>query len=165
MKKIFFLPLVLLVALASCKKDDVTALYIPSSTITTSVDNVPLTFDVLTMADTTYHSYSGYIMVIEGWQGAVANSDFISFSIVRSQRIHPGNYIPSSFSYWHQSDSTMYNFNGADTAARISITAITDSSFEGTFSGTVYKDGYSGQNSIGHTITDGKFNVTFQNAF
>jgi hypothetical protein len=164
MKKILVLSLVLLVALASCKKDDVTLQYIPASTINALVDNVPVSFNMLTMADTTFHSYSGYITVIEGWQGDVANSDFVSFSLVRPHRLSPGIYTPSSFSYWHQSDSTMYNFASED-SAQIVITAITDSSIEGTFGGTVYKNGYSGLGSPSLLITDGKFNVKFSNAF
>jgi hypothetical protein len=164
MKKVLFVSLVLLFALASCKKDELANSSIPSGTISALVDNIPVSFNVSTMADTSYHAYSGHILLVEGWQGEVTNSDFISFSIIHPERIGVGSYSPPSFCYWHQSDSTMYNLAGNDSTAQITITSVTDSTIEGTFNAIVAKNSYNEQLFSGYTVTNGKFNVKFQGA-
>jgi hypothetical protein len=163
MKKIVIASVTLLVfVMSSCKKDEYIAPFAPTSTITATVDNAPMVFAVSTMADSVYYANGVHILVIDGWQGTIAASDFISFSIVSSGvSITPGVYTPSSFYYWDQSDSTSYIFSESN-PPQVTITAITDSSIEGTFSSNVYNN-YAVDYTSAHTITDGKFNVKFQN--
>jgi len=163
MKKTLIFPLVLLVALASCRKDDVSIIapVVPVGTIAGTVDNIPFSFNSECVADTFYHSYSGHILIIDGWEGEVANSNFISFSISHPDGpFVPGLYTPSSFYYWEQSDSTSYIFSGSEPQPQVVVTAVTDSTVEGTFSGTVYNN-YGVNFTSSHTINNGKFNVKF----
>ena len=157
MKKILIV-IVLGITVASCKKDNVVYIPYTSDTITALVDNVPAHFNVEAQADTAYHSYSGHILVINGWDGEVANSNFISFSIVCPHQIGPGVYNPSSFFYWQQSDSTAYNFSDVSDV-NVAITSVTDSTVGGLFSGTVNENYHDGSSRT-HTITNGKFDVS-----
>jgi hypothetical protein len=164
MKKMVITSVTLLVlTMSSCRKeDDYTAPVAPSGSITALVDSIPVTFSISTMADSTYYGNGLHILVIDGWQGEVAASNFISFSIVGSGGpITTGSYTPSSFYYWEQSDTTSYIFSDND-LPQVSITAITDSSIEGTFSSNVFNN-YAVDYTSSHFITEGKFNVKFQN--
>jgi hypothetical protein len=160
MKKMLFALFVLGTVFASCSKDTIN--FPPPSlsntnTITAMVDSVPVVFNTEVQADTAYHSYSGHILVINAWEGEIANSDFISFSIVCPDKIGVGTYNPSSFFYWQQSDSTAYNFSSVDDV-KLSITSVTDSTIGGVFSGKVFENYHDGTSSM-HTITNGKFDA------
>jgi hypothetical protein len=164
MKKIIIASVTFLaLAMSSCKKEDnYTAPVAPSGSITAMVDNVPVVFGTSTMVDTFYYHYGVHVMTIEGWQGKVAASDFISFSIVRTgSPITVDSYTPTAFYYWQKSDSTSYISSNVN-PPHVSITAITDSSIEGTFSSNVFNN-YAVNYTSSHFITAGKFNVKFQN--
>jgi len=166
MRKIFIVPLVLLLAITSCKKDNTTTSV--TATITADIDGVTTTFNTDAIAIKTNLSGT-YAIAIAGYQGTALTSSQISIGIGGTDAVTTGAYddVPSaapdevSLVYTQQPGSGVYGAigSGSDTA-KVTITSISSTQIQGTFSGGVVLTSGSTSPSS-HIITNGRFTVTF----
>ena len=168
MKKIFILPIALLLFITSCKKSSSGSSV--SGAITANVDGTPTSFNTEAVGFLV-NSGGVYQLSLTAFQGAVSSSNQITIAVAGSAAITPGTYgdQPSSgapdevsLAYVQQPGSILYGASGTGTdTASVTITSINASEAKGTFTGGVTLISGSGSPTE-HIITNGKFDVKLQ---
>ena len=131
--------------------------FIPSGTITASVDGVPTSFNIAAIAGLSKHGH-GY--VVRGLKSTLANADIIAIGVTSPhQTIGEGSYEWGNSSYTAAIQLVQRGkvINYSSTKATITITSIQNGSIQGTFTGVL-----KGSNELNINITNGKFNVKIQ---
>jgi hypothetical protein len=168
MKKVFFLSIISLLAITSCKKSSTSN---GTGTITANVDGTPTTFNTDAQAFSV-NSSGVYSIAIGGFQGAGGNSYEIAITIggtapVTSNTtygddpsINPDDEVSLVYSLFAGNNITAeYGADGTSpNTATTTITSISATNIQGTFSGGVTLVNGSGT-PTSHTITNGRFNV------
>jgi hypothetical protein len=162
MKRLLFLPVCLLAMLFSCKKSGSSKS--SNSTISATLNDTAQTFN--TSATALYQSSNGiYDLAITGYVSSATNSNAITISIGGTSPIAVGTYSDGGIA--PDAVSMVYSLSGGTSAyaamgtATVTITSITGSNVQGTFSGVLNL--YSGNaTNTTETVTNGKFNVAIQ---
>lgn len=168
MRRIIYVFISSFCILCSCSKSDNAN---PSGSITASIDGTNVVFG--TEAFALNQQNSGiYALIITGFQGAVNSSNQITIGIGGTSPVTTKTYTdvfdPSeddevSFVFTQQPGNITYGANGeAPNTATVTITSLTSSKVEGTFSGGVVLVSGSGS-PASHTITNGRFNLSIRN--
>jgi len=169
MRKLFIVPIVLLTILASCKKDNSTAL--PIGTIVATIDGVVDTFNVNDSAVIEYTPYvdpSPYRAVFAAGgseSSSDPSNDIVLIIASIPQSIKTGTYSDSTGSYeaailyQHNADDVTYQTTHSPYNSTINITSMSSSSVQGTFSGQLMLAPGNISSITTHTITNGKFNL------
>ena len=167
MKKLFFLPVIVLFALSSCKKSSSSSAAL--GTINATIDGTATTFN--TEATAVQSGTSGaYSLIIIGFQGAAGTSSTLDITL--------GSSVPFAAGTLYSDTTTSANGNLAEIAyvqqpgeyeysdvlsgpVDVTITNITSTTVQGTFSGIV--GAVNGGTPASHTITKGSFNLKLTN--
>lgn len=179
MKKILLISACVIFAFASCKKDS--SKKIASNTITATVGGTNTSFN--TSAEAELASDSGaYIMVIAGLTGTTSSAQSMVVGLLSDQPFVKGTYtfdestdpntitvLPSIAYLTNTSGDESSEFESnteidlgnstLSTTATVTITSISTTNIQGTFSGLLVNDG---DGTTTKSVTNGKFNVTLK---
>jgi len=161
MKKLFFLPVILLLAMASCKKSSSSSSN-GLGTITASIDGTATTFNTsATAVESTGNGLSSLIII--GFQGTAGTSNSMDITLGSNSPLAANTSFSDTstvgnlaeFAYTTEPGNNSYS-DILGGSAQVKITGISSSSIQGTFSGVVT---LSGGTPASHTITNGTFNL------
>ena len=170
MKKLLLFSACIMLAFASCKKNDPTKSTTAVGTISATIGGVNETFTTSVIAESA--DTPAYNIAISGFRGTDVNREGIQIGISSYKPITTGTYtISSALSndvvytpfvgyYKNTSVSSVATF-GTDFSAvnitTITITSLSSTNVQGTFSGVLINE--DGTSTDTQTITNGKFDV------
>jgi hypothetical protein len=168
MRKLLILPIILLITLASCKKQSSTFI----GTITATIDDTPFVFSLqqnsaLVTTTVVDPSTTRYEVSVYGY--TKDTSRFVELNVIAlNQPVTAGTYIDTVSSPYTSnllydlgtSNALLYSSVGTNTSySTINISSISSTSVQGTFSGVVTLVNPGTSTVVSHTVTDGQFNV------
>lgn len=169
MKKTLLFLISILFICASCKKGSSDPSNTPVNTITATVDGVAVSFNTAIYAKIGTGLRINSALIISGSNGSASGADLISLTLNTNNTIVKGDYTNNGSNgvtsiVYSKGVSTLANPNFYATdvngiyLSTITITAISNTNVQGTFSGKlVFTDGKTTK-----SVTDGKFNVSIQ---
>ena len=164
MKKYLFIAACIFQVLTSCKKaTDIAA----SNTISATIDGVDESFSTSPSAQLSTGVTLNSNLGIYGTNGSATGADALSITLQTNKTIATGTYTSGSSSigavqilYSHGTFSLVspntYTTDPTGTATTVTISTLTNTNVQGTFSGKLFQGGSS------KTVTNGKFNLTLK---
>ena len=170
MKKLLLFSACIMLAFASCKKNDPTKSTTAVGTISATIGGVNETFTTSVIAESA--DTPSYTIGISGFRGTGANQEGIQIGISSYKPITTGTYTISSalsndvvytpfVGYYKNTSVSSIAIFGTDNITTITITSVSNTNVQGTFSGVLLNEDGSTDTQ---TIANGKFNVNITKA-
>ncbi len=163
MKKIVPFLLSATVLFSACSKDDKSS---ASAAISSSVDGTTIDFNVNAKAVRSQTS-GFYSVTITGFQSSSASNQ-IAIVLTSSSPIAAGSYTETdatgqklSSVNFVQSGTPYISYMSATNPSKVTISSITSTAVQGSFSGDVFMATTSGISTTKKVITKGQFNLSF----
>jgi hypothetical protein len=169
MKNVLFLCLSTCVIFFSCSKSGTSSPSGGTNTISATVDGVNENFNNIVLAKIIDQGGGRYSLVLGGTTGTTASADVMTITVDGDRQIAAGAFsltLSPTNHYWPALGYTKGGTNNymsdvtGTLPTNVTITSITSTNVQGSFSGGVVL--YNGTGAATKNVTNGKFNVNFK---